>query len=135
MYLRKASLDPLPIIMIEKVGTSAKYMAIAAPDRMECVPMSSPLKPSLSSPMRSAADRSFVRTVEEDIVEILSSVKIVFTYDFSSVPGYDRTRRAIDAHARTGHITGSPERCMVTDSYRMEADLDAIAAPSPRRGL
>ena len=87
MYFRKASLDHLPIIMMEKVGTSARYIAMAAPERMECVPISFPVKPSLSTPMSSTAERSFVRTVADEMVEILSLRKIVFTVDVSSVPG------------------------------------------------
>ena len=48
MYLRKASLDHRPIIMIEKVGTPARYIAMAEPDRTECVPISSDAKLNLS---------------------------------------------------------------------------------------
>ncbi len=32
MYFRKAMLDHCPISMIEKIGTPARYMAIAVPD-------------------------------------------------------------------------------------------------------
>ena len=78
--------------MIEKVGTPARYMAMAAPDRTEWVPMSSDLKPNLSSPTPSAADRSLFRTVVEEIVESLSSTNMVLIGVFSSVPGYERTR-------------------------------------------
>ena len=71
MYRRKASEDQRPIIMIENVGTSSRYIAIAAPDRMECVPMSSGLKPSLASPRVRAAERSLERAVVDDMVESL----------------------------------------------------------------
>ena len=87
MYFRIASLDHRPIIMMEKVGTSARYIAMAAPDRMECVPISLPMKPNLSTPMSSTAERSLVRTVDDEMVEILSLRKIVLTLEFSSVPG------------------------------------------------
>ncbi len=40
MYFMKASLDHLPIIMMAKTGTPPRYIAIADPDRMECVPTS-----------------------------------------------------------------------------------------------
>ncbi len=40
MYLRKASLDQQPIIMIRKTGHSPRSIAIAAPEQMECVPIS-----------------------------------------------------------------------------------------------
>jgi len=39
------------------MGVLAKNMAIAAEDLTECVPISSGLKPSLSSPIASAAMR------------------------------------------------------------------------------
>ena len=51
IYRRKASLDHLPMIMIVKVGTLARYIAIAAPERMEWVPMSSGPKPRISLPI------------------------------------------------------------------------------------
>lgn len=38
------SLDHLPISMMVKVGTSARYIHIAAPDQMERVPMCSGLE-------------------------------------------------------------------------------------------
>ena len=66
IHLRKASDDHLPIIMIENVGTPSKYMAIAAPDRIEWVPMSSFGKPSLFSPIAPAADRSLFLAVVAD---------------------------------------------------------------------
>ncbi len=37
MYFMKASLNHLPIIMMTKTGTPPRYIAIADPDRMECV--------------------------------------------------------------------------------------------------
>ena len=87
IYRRKASLDQRPIIMIVKVGTSARYIAIAAPDRTECVPMSSGLNPSLSSPSDLAADLSLVSIVDAEIVASLSFTRMVFTVDDSSVLG------------------------------------------------
>ena len=40
MYLKKASEDQRPINMMVKVGTLSRYIAMAAPERMEWVPMS-----------------------------------------------------------------------------------------------
>ncbi len=40
MFLRKASLDQRPIIMIRKTGHPPRNIAIAAPEQMECVPIS-----------------------------------------------------------------------------------------------
>jgi len=73
--------------MIVKVGTPARYMAIAAPDRMEWVPMSSGSNPNLSTPTFFAAERSFTRTVADEMVAIFPSTKIVLTGEFSSQPG------------------------------------------------
>jgi hypothetical protein len=51
MYFKKAVLDHLPISMIKKTGTPARYMAIAAPERMDLVPISDWRMPSFVSPI------------------------------------------------------------------------------------
>ena len=79
MYRRKASDDQRPIIMMVKVGICARYIAIAPPERMEWVPISSGLKPRMASPTSLAAERSLTRTVAEEIVDDLPLVKIVLT--------------------------------------------------------
>jgi hypothetical protein len=48
MYLRKASLDQRPISMIMNTGHSPRYIAMAAPNLIECVPASSFLIPSFT---------------------------------------------------------------------------------------
>ena len=50
MYRKKASLDHRPMIMMVKVGTCARYIAMAAPERRECVPISVSAKPRASLP-------------------------------------------------------------------------------------
>ena len=57
MYLRKAVLDHLPISMIEKTGTPARYIAIAAPERMDLVPISDLRIPSFVSPIATTPSR------------------------------------------------------------------------------
>ena len=52
---------------MEKVGTCAKYMCMAAPERMECVPISAGANPRTSSPTIPASDSILVRKVVEDI--------------------------------------------------------------------
>ena len=65
MYRRKASLDHLPIIIIVYTGTSPKYIAIAAPDRIECVPKSPGFSPRRSQPIElAAAFRAFTNSSE-----------------------------------------------------------------------
>ena len=68
MYRRIASLDQRPIIMIEKVGTCAKYMCMADTERIECVTISAGANPRTSSPTIPAADCILVLVVVEDIV-------------------------------------------------------------------
>ena len=87
MYRRKASLDQRPIIMMEKVGTCAKYMCMADPKRMECVPISAGANPRTSSPTIPAADFILVRAVVEDIVLREFLTRMVLTQVFMVVPG------------------------------------------------
>lgn len=58
MYRRKASLDHRPSIIIVYTGTSPRYIAIAAPDLMECVPTSPFCIPILFLPTASIAPSS-----------------------------------------------------------------------------
>ena len=102
--------------MMVKVGTPARYMAMAAPDLMEWVPISEGLKPSLSSPRSCAAERSFERTVVEVIVLSLPLTRMVLTVESSFVPGQERTLRTTDAQDLTGQRRLSPDLCIVTDS-------------------
>ncbi len=46
MYFIKESLAHCPIIMMAKTGTAPRYIAIADPDLIECVP---PLRASMRS--------------------------------------------------------------------------------------
>jgi hypothetical protein len=49
MYLRNAVLDQHPTSMIEKTGVPAKYIAMAAPDRIDFDPILDQLIPSFVS--------------------------------------------------------------------------------------
>ena len=118
MYLRKVSEDQRPMSMMVKVGTTSRYIAMASPERMEWVPMSSGWKPRRSSPNFLAVERSFLRTVEDFIVFSFLSSNIVLTVVLVLVPGYPRIRWTIAAHDRMGHSVESPERFMVTYSWR-----------------
>ena len=89
---------------------------MAALDLTECAHMPACAKTNLSWPALSAAERSLLQTVVEETVESLLSTYIVLTGKFSSLPGYDRTRRTTAAHDQIGHKTVSPEQCMVTNS-------------------
>ena len=50
MYRRKASLAQRPTSMMANTGTPARYMAMAAPARMEWVPTSEGAKPRQCAP-------------------------------------------------------------------------------------
>ena len=73
--------------MMVKVGTLSRYIAMAAPERMEWVPMLSGWKPRRSLPTFSAAEQSFLQTVEELIVFIFPARNIVLTVVLAFVPG------------------------------------------------
>ena len=60
---------------------------MAAPERMEWVPISSGWKPRQSLPTFLAAERSFLRTVEELMVFIFPARNIVLTVVLVFVPG------------------------------------------------
>jgi hypothetical protein len=65
MYLRKALLDQRPISMIMNMGHSPRYIAMVAPDLIECVPTSSLLMPSFTSPMAPTASlNAFIMCVD-----------------------------------------------------------------------
>ena len=54
IYFRKASDDHRPMSIIIYTDVSSMNMAMAAADRLECVPISSGLKPNLSFPILAA---------------------------------------------------------------------------------
>ena len=70
MYSRNASLLHRPMRRRITVEIPARNMAMAPPERIECSPMSSLLKPSIDSPMSSTVARSHGRTCAELISEV-----------------------------------------------------------------
>jgi hypothetical protein len=87
MYRRKASEDEGPMSMIVKMGTPARYMAMAPPDQMEWVPASRCKKPRTSGPMRLAAAWSWVARRVAVTSRRLLFVRTVLTRDLVSQPG------------------------------------------------
>ena len=73
--------------MMVKVGTLSRYIAMEAPKRMEWVPMLSGWKPRQSSLTFSAAEQSFLRTVEELMVFSFTARNIVLTVVLAFVTG------------------------------------------------
>ena len=75
MYLRNASLDQRPMSMIVKTGHSPKYIAMAAPDLIECVPIWSFVMPSRCSPIATTASRRALITCSDVTCVTLSLSK------------------------------------------------------------
>jgi hypothetical protein len=71
MYFRKARLDQQPISIMEKMGTPARYMAIAAPDRIECVPTSERWIPSFVSPIATMPSLTRFATISDVMLMVL----------------------------------------------------------------
>jgi len=77
MYLRKALLDQHPISMIMNTGHSPRYIAMAAPDLIECVPTSSFLMPSFTYPMDPTASlNAFIMCVDGTCLRCLFTVTV-----------------------------------------------------------
>jgi hypothetical protein len=85
----------------------ARYISIAAPDRRECVPISSGSKPSRALPMVAHAARRDVITWREVICSRQSWCQTEQTGVFSVVPWYDQIRLTRSAHCLTQHKNGS----------------------------
>ena len=73
--------------MMVKVGTLARYIAIADPDLMECVPIPDGSKPKLALPTRRPADCNLVLTVLDVMVRSLPLTRMVLTVVSEFVPG------------------------------------------------
>jgi hypothetical protein len=114
MYRRNALLDQRPIIMIWQTKQLLKNMAIAAPDLIECVPISDFLIFKVSSPMATIA--SFMAAVTCADVTWLIRLKRqkadmgVLLLAFS----YDLILRTMAAAIRMGHMLMSPDALWVT---------------------
>jgi hypothetical protein len=96
MYFRKARLDQRPISMIEKTGTPVRYMAIAAPDRIECVPTSERSISSFVSPMATTPSLSRFVTISDVMLMVLFLCGARETGEFRSVPLRVRIRLMSD---------------------------------------
>ena len=108
-----ASLDQQPISMIMKTGHSPRYIAMAAPDLIECVPTFSLLKPSLASPIAPTASRRALIMWSEVTWSIIPWLKNVETGVLSEVPWYFLILFTIAAAALTGQRVSSPDAIWV----------------------
>ena len=105
--------------MMVYTGTPARYIAMAAADRLEWVPTSAASKPRTSFPIAVTRSRIRSRTCLDVTRPVVpSAFWYVQTGESAEVPGMRRTRRMMEAHAMTGHIAASPVRCMVMVTSR-----------------
>ena len=79
---------------------------MAAPDRMECVPICSFLMPSFVSPTATIPSWSAFIIILPVMAEFLPCSLTVQTFDLSDEFGYALIRWTIAAQAATGHIVG-----------------------------
>ena len=118
MYFRNARLDQRPISMIEKTGTPARYMAIAAPDRIKCVPTSDRWMPSFVSPMATTPSLSRFATISDVMLIVLFLCRARETGESLLVPLNVWIRLTIEAHSLTGHMIGlSVFHCVTVSDF------------------
>ena len=95
------------------VATPAKNIAIAPPDRSECSPISSFVKPRLSDPISPTTARSLGRAWAEFIHDIFPSDELKeHIFESAVAPGIFMTLFTVKAAARTGHKKASPLHCL-----------------------
>jgi hypothetical protein len=103
MYLRNAVLDQHPTSMIEKTGVPAKYIAMAAPDRIDFDPILDRLIPSFVSPIATTPSRIRFTIISDVMLMILVPCFARETGEFGFVPLYERIRVMIDVQIFTVH--------------------------------
>jgi hypothetical protein len=101
MCLGNAVLDHLPISMIEKIGTLERYMAIAAPKRIDLVPISDWWMPSFVSPIATTLLRHKLTIISAMTLMIVFLCFTRETREFLFVPLYNRFLLVIDAQIFT----------------------------------
>ena len=116
MYFRKARLDQRPISMIKKIGTPARYMAIAAPDCIVCVPISWHWILSFVSPIATIQSLSRFATILLVMLMVLLEWRARETGELGLDPSYVRIWVTIEAHSFIGHIMWSSVLHCVTMS-------------------
>ncbi len=103
MYLRNAELDQCLTSMIKNTGVPAKYIAMAAPDRIDFDPISDQLIPSFVSPIATTPSRIRFTIISDVILMILFPCFARETGEFGFVPLYERISVTIDVQIFTGH--------------------------------
>ena len=96
-------LDQCPTSMIKKTGVPAKYIAMAAPDRIDFDPISDLLIPSFVSPIATTPSRIRFTIISGVMLMILFPCFARETGEFGFVPLYEQIRVMIDVQIFTGH--------------------------------
>ena len=102
--------------MMEKIGTPARYMAIAAPDRIECVPISEQWMPNFVLLIATTPSRRRLATISDVILIVLFLCLARETGESLLVPLIERIRVTMEAQSLTGHMIGSDVLHWVTVS-------------------
>jgi hypothetical protein len=103
MYLRNAVLDQHQTSMIKKMGVPAKYIAMAAPDRIDFDPILDRLIPSFVSPIATTPSRIRFTIISDVMLMILFPCFARETGEFGFVPLYEQIHVTIDVQIFTGH--------------------------------
>ena len=102
--------------MMEKIGTPGRYMAIAALDLIECVPISERWMPNFVSPIVTTPSRRRLATISDVMLIVLFLCLARETGESLLVPLIERIRVTMEAQSLTGHMIGSDVRHWVTVS-------------------
>jgi len=123
--------------MIEKIGTPARYMAIATPDRIECVPISERWMPNFVSPIATTPSRMRLATISDAMLIVLFLCLAREMGESLLVPLIERIRVTMDAKSLTGHMIGSDVRHWVTvsDFLSFFCRLNVIEMQSARYNI
>ncbi len=89
--------------MIKKTGMPARYIAIAAPDRIDFDPISDRLILSFVSPIETKPSRIRFTIISDVMLMILFPCFARETGEFGFVPLYEQIRVTIDVQIFTGH--------------------------------
>jgi hypothetical protein len=109
IYHKKALLNHLPMSIIVKTAHSPKYMVMAVPDLIECIPISSLLMLSQCSLIATTASWSALMMFWEVTCVICPLIMIVEIGVSEVVPGYPLILQTIAAAEQTGQSFTSPE--------------------------
>ena len=117
IYFIKESDFHRPIIIIMYWSTFARHIAIAPPERIECVPMSLPENPRLKSCMVSTVERRALAMFRSVILYCFPFRQKLLTGESQVEPSYDKILETTLLHALTGQSVSSFDRWRFTDWF------------------